>query len=84
MYEGMMNFAYFLILIIGLLSLFGGAMSIVANLRADKNWNRADRLCERRDELYVIFIRDGWIPPKNHRFRNLYNTLHSPAVVAVA
>jgi len=84
MYESMLNFAYFIGALIAALILFGSVMSIVGTLRFWKQWDRVDRLCDRRDELYMSFIQDGWIPPEEHRFRGFYNIVNQESALAMA
>lgn len=84
MYENMMNFTLFISALILALSSFGCMMAMIGNYRFQRRWDKVDYLCDRKDALYMEFIREGWIPPKNHSFRGLYNVLYEPAMAMAA
>ena len=84
MYESMVIFALFIAALTSVLSLFGCTMAVIGNARLWKRWNKIDNLCDRRDELYMKFIQDGWTPPTEHRFRGFYNFIHQEPALAMA
>lgn len=84
MYESMVNFAIFIVALISMLAFFGCTVSMIGNTKLWKRWEKVDKLCDRRDELYMRFIQDGWTPPEYHTFRSFYDFTHQEPSLAMA
>ena len=82
MYESMTNFAYLIAALIAVLACFGAVMSMIGNTRFLQRWDKIDNLCDRRDELYIEFIKEGWTPPEQHSFRSFYECHYQEALAA--